>query len=355
MRRLIVKLSSIGDVIHTIPAYRALRSFAPRDFIAWVVEEPAHPILVGMGGLDRVFLLPRQGWRVRRGTAGKVLDLFSEMRKMRFHQVIDFQGLARSGIVALLSGATERVGFRDGREGSPLLYHRRVRVAPGDRHAVDRNLGLVRALGASARGGDPGLSIPPRARDRVELLLRQEGLRNGYVVLHPSAGRVTNRYPPERFAALGDGIVRELELAVVVTGSGSDRGLVQQVVDSMRCRAVDLSGRLDLWDLAALSSASACFVGGDTGPLHLATAVGARVVAIYGGAKPEMTGPYGSSARLVRSHVPCGRCYRRSCPDLPCMGSISPAAGHAGDRHLVGSARGGGARPGVVPWGREGE
>lgn len=352
MRRLIVKLSSIGDVVHTLPALRALRAMAPSDFIAWVVEEPAYPLLERLAGLDELILLPRRRWQARWSTAREAPGLFARIRGMRFDQVIDFQGLARSGLVAALSGAPERVGFADGRELSPIIYNRRVRVERGARHAVDRNLGLVRALGAPAGTFEAGLSIPGEAAARVRRLVREEGLSEGFVILHPSAGRATNRYPPDRFAEVGDRVVREMGLGVAVTGSASDREIARQVVGAMREPAADLSGRLDLWGMAALSASSRGLVGGDTGPLHLAVAIGTPVVAIYGGASPEKTGPYGGPSLVVRSPRPCGPCYRRSCPDLPCMAAISPEEVFGQVRRLTGSL---GPQGRAVAAGRGGE
>ena len=336
MDRLIVKLSSIGDVIHTIPAFRALRGAAPGDFIAWLVEEPAFPLVRDLPDLDRAILLPRRTWLRRWRSAREAVDLFSGLRRMGFDQVIDFQGLARSAIVSVLSGASERIGFADGREGSAFVYNRRVQVRRGGGHAIDRNLALARALGGIPGPVDMGLTIPRVVGDNVRQLIREQGLSGGFVILHPSAGRATNRYPPDRFAAVGDRVVRELGLSVAVTGPESDRERVGRTLASMEEEGVDLSGRLDLWGMAALSAESLCFVGGDTGPLHLAVAAGAPVVAIYGGADPRKTGPYGSRTRLVRSRFPCGACYRRSCPDLPCMAAIPPEEVF---RHVAETAR----------------
>ncbi|MCZ6692253.1 MAG: glycosyltransferase family 9 protein [Planctomycetota bacterium] len=337
MRRLIVKLSSIGDVVHTLPAFRALRAAFPDDFIAWAVEEPAHPVLEGLPGLDRAILIPRRRWLSRWSTAREAFGLFSRIRAMSFDQVIDFQGLARSALVSAFSGATERIGFRDGREGSPLFYHRRISIGDVDRHAVDRNLALVRALGASTDGIHRGLAIPERARESVRRLIDREGLDSGFVILHPSAGRATNRYPPDRFADLGDRVAGELGVRVAVTGSATDRSLTRELIERMERDAVDLTGRLDLWELAELSRTSLAFVAGDTGPLHLAIEAGSSVIGIYGGADPTRTGPYGGRSRLVRSRVPCGPCYRRTCPGLPCLQSIDPDEVFEQVRQTVGS------------------
>jgi ADP-heptose:LPS heptosyltransferase len=170
------------------------------------------------------------------------------------------------------------------------------------------------------------VEIPSWAEASARRILEASGVRGPFVCLHPSAGRRTNRYPPESFGRVGDGIAEDPGLQVVLTGSADDGSLCARVATSMAGRPADLSGRLDLWELAAVASASRLFIAGDTGPLHLAVAVGARVVGVYGGAPVERTGPYGQTAGVVRSPHPCGRCYRRSCPDLPCMAAITPEA-----------------------------
>jgi len=295
-RILIVRLSAIGDVIHTIPLLNALRDSLPKASLSWVVQKPASILLEGHPSLDeliethRGFLKsPREVRRLRR-----------RLREQRYDVVIDAQGLTKSALLGWLSGAPRRIGYGGewGRELSRWFYSERVHTdAP---HAVDRMLQLLSPLGIESPR--VRFSIPESPADRmwVETAVREAELDGGFAVVHPGAGWPSKRWPLERFAA----VTRYLGLrcglpTMVVWGSPAEREMAGQIVAGSRGHA-HLAPPRTLRELAALSSRARLFVGSDSGPLHLAAAVGTPCVGLYGPWPAERHGPYGPQHVVVQ-------------------------------------------------------
>ena len=286
---LIVRLSAVGDAIHGLPVLCALRDFFPRARISWVVEQRAAAVLRGHPALDRLITVPR-GW-LRRPTA--VWRLRSELRRLRPEIAIDLQGLTKSAAAAWLSGASVRIGFArpEGRELSRLLNNRHVTTtAP---HVVDRYLELLEPLGI--RRPPVRFDVPQdaEAEATVGRFIRDRGLAGGYAVINPGAGWPSKRWPVERFAAVARHLGQRRFLPSIVAWAGAGEWAAADRIITTAAGTAHIAPPTSLPELAALAQRAKLFVSADTGPLHLAAAVGAACIGLFGPMPAERNGPYG--------------------------------------------------------------
>jgi heptosyltransferase-1 len=323
-RILIIKPSSLGDIVHALPTVAALRRRFPSARITWLVKREWAAVLEGNPHLDAVLALDLspKGWPAAWRT----------IRAGRFDTVVDLQGLLRSALLGWISGAPVRIGFANGREGSPWFYTERVSVPSPTMHAVDRYLLTAKYLGA-----DPGEVKPTdfpllhdaQAEAQVEVHLTAAGVRAGttLVAMNPSARWDTKLWPSESFAAVGDRLQQDGAARVVLIG-GRDEGHVgMQVMRAMRTAPIDLMGQTTLKELIALLRRARLLITNDSGPMHLAAAVGTPVIALFGPTDPARTGPYGTGHTVLRSGVPCSPCFSRRCTNavtMECLITIQP-------------------------------
>jgi heptosyltransferase-1 len=318
-RILIIKPSSLGDVVHALPVLAALHEAHPAARIAWLVDRRFAPLLENHPLLDEVICFDRarfgRMWRSPRVFV-EFWRFVAQIRRRRFDLVIDLQGLIRSGLLAFFSGARQRVGFSDAREGAWLFYSRRVRCPDEAEHAVEKNLAAARALGL--RIDRPQFPLGVQATERAEaeaLLAAVAGERvESFTAVIPGARWETKLWGAEKIAALIDRIHAEGLPRCLLLGASDDRSFADRVI--MRCRTgvVDLVGRTTLRQLVALLDLADRVVCHDSGPLHIAAALGKPTVAIFGPTNPARTGPYSDVARVVAHPIECAPCYRRVCP-----------------------------------------
>lgn len=328
MNILIVKLSAIGDVIHTLPSLAELRRHYPGADISWVVEEAAADLIEGHPHLDRVIVSGRKRWiaEMKRGRLGGPLrelrDFLRELRARPYDLVIDFHGLFKSAALVRLSQGSRKLGYDSFQELSGLFYNEKI---PEDlkKHAVDRYLDFPRYLGADV--GTPEFLIPVTDdnRNRVEAVMSSEGIseERPFVAVSPGALWETKLWEDGKFARLCDRMVEELGVGVVLTGGG--RKELEGIRRRMQRRAVNLGGATTLRELAWLYRLAALLVTTDSGPMHLAAAMGTPVVALFGPTDPARTGPYGEGHIVIRRGIYCSPCFLKHCDSLRCMKEIT--------------------------------
>jgi len=319
-RILLVKLSSFGDVIHALPTLEALRATFPQAHITWLVEEAFAPLLSGHPALDEVWTAPRLRFNQGR-SINKAVSLARRLREGAFDLVIDLQGLLKSALWVALARSPRKVGYDRTREWSYLALTERAPRFDPEAHAVRRYLNLARHLGAPPtlprfRFGFP-LSFEPG---------RFKMTRGPLAALHPGARWATKLWPAVHWARLADWLVREKGFKVVITGSAGDRPLAEDIISLMQAPALNLAGRTTLEDLAGLLAHASLAVTADTGPMHLAAALGTRVVAVFGPTAPWRTGPFGEGHEIVRLDLECNPCFKRRCPEPRCLTELSPEA-----------------------------
>ncbi len=312
---LIIKPSSLGDVVHSLPTLKALRDRFPAARLSWLINREFSDILEGNPYLDEIIPFERRYRGFYTFTKG--------LKRKGFDLIIDLQGLFRSGLMALLSGAKKRIGFANGRESSPMFYTDTVPVATMEMHAVDRYLLIAEHLGAKTEDKDFTIDFS-KEEDYIRRLLKEKALEGEkIIVINPSGRWKTKRWPVEKFAALADLINKEKSASVILIGGPGDVGLAEQVEVKVKTEITNIAGRTTLKQLAALLSKVSLFVTNDSGPMHIAATVGTPVIALFGPTDPERTGPYGDGHIVIRRNIPCSPCFKKRCRSPICMDEIS--------------------------------
>jgi heptosyltransferase-1 len=330
---LIVKLSAIGDVVHTLPALNALRRHFPGAHIAWLVEEAAAELLVGHPALDRVLVSRRKAWlaglktRKREDYLKQAGAFLKELRDVRYDMILDFQAALKGALLIALARGDQKVGFGPGmehQEHSHLVLNRKIPMVSMEMHALDRGMQMLRALGVPHDRIEYRLPITARARNKAARLVESASPAADQkpIAINPVAQWDTKLWSVERFARLADRLIESHRVLVFFTGGPGDRPVNDEIISAMRHGAVNLAGRTSLIELAALYREMACLVSTDTGPMHIAAAVNTPVVALFGPTAQWRTGPYGRGHRIVFSEQPCRPCFKRTCDTLYCMRAI---------------------------------
>jgi len=338
MKILIVKLSAIGDVIHTLPALAALRRHYPEARIDWLVEDAAADLVQGHAALSRVLVWPRREFLklLKAGNLSPAIRLFLtlllQLRDTRYDLIIDFQALLKSSLWIFLSKGRRKAGFGPGMEHaekSHLFLNERIPAVSMGVHALDRGLTLLQALGIPSSQVLYDLPIGRKDEGAAQQLLFESDVPTDQplVAINPVAKWPTKLWAAERFRELAERLLKK-GFQVVFTGSKEDRPFIDEMVGALSPSVTRLDGRTTLKVLAAVYRLASVVVSTDTGPMHLAAAVGTPVVALFGPTAPWRTGPYGKGHVVLRAGVGCSPCFSRSCKTtdlepMACMNRIT--------------------------------
>ena len=328
MNILIVKLSAIGDVIHTLPSLAALRRLYPDAHITWVVEEAAADLVKNHPYLDTVLISRRKSWSkdIQKGKILKplinTLLLIKELRRRRYDLVIDFHGLFKSSVIVFFSRGKRKLGYDSLQELSGLFLNEKI---PEDmnKHAVDRYLDFPRYLGSKTDNVEFILPSNNDAEAKVRLLMSKYKLDDKkFIAINPVAYWETKLWDNEKFAHLADLANNKLKMKVVFTGS--EKVSIEGITSRMTTEGINLGGQTSLLDLAYLYKKAQMVITTDSGPMHLASAVGAPVIALFGPTDPARTGPHGKEHTIITAGLPCSPCFLKKCSTKKCMKDISP-------------------------------
>lgn len=339
-RILVVKAAGIGDLILSVPALRALRHRYPNALIDLLVTPKCADLFQNSPYVDAIQVIPTEGMtnQITRGRLLPLMRTLGRLRRNRYDMLINLyhlfseRGARRMKQLCRVIGPRYAIGRNtDGRGGFYDAWILDSWDAPllADRHEVDINLDVVRMLGAVDPGH--GLEFWVTQADQIALeaiLGSQEKAGGGAlkIVLNPGADAVYKRWPVAYFAELGDLLVERFSAHLFVIGAEGQGAPAARLVAAMKRPAVDLCGKLNLLELAALLQQSDIMVTNDTGPMHLAAAVGTPVIALFGPGKPSRYGPYGPPGfhLSVQGRAPCSPCTRFDCTSRTCMNDISP-------------------------------
>jgi ADP-heptose:LPS heptosyltransferase len=331
VKALIVRLSSIGDVVHTLPALFALHRQGWEA--GWLVEPASRVLLEGQTLLAHVAAAPA----AKAFHMGAALDTLRGLRAARYDVALDFQGLWKSAAWARLAGGSRVVGYAGPwrrERPSAVLLGERVALPSEAVHVIDKNLALLRPLGIDALGlREFPLPASPEADERVDRALRERGL-DAFAILNPGGGWASKLWPAESFAALARGL-RARGLPSLVTWGPGEEALAESVAAASAGAAVR-SFPTSLLDYVALARRARLVVAADTGTLHLACAVGTPVVGLFGPTDPARNGPFSPHDEVVRRVPSCAPCHRRVCPRHDGIMAAIPVAEvlEAADRRL---------------------
>jgi len=335
---LIIRLSAVGDVIRTLPAVKALKEHDPSTHITWVVEEPSKTLLESQPEIDEVIVVPRKRWtdgiksplRIGR-TMGEVIRFVRELRGRRFDMSFDFHGLLKSGLISYLSGAPKRVGFDRtwSKEWNFLFSNIRAKL-PEEKikkmNRFEQNFALIRGIGLDVKDVRTGLFIPPGDREYIEsfFINLAAPVKRPLIAIHPGTSQKTRykRWMLDRYAQLSDRLIRELSATVLFSWGPDELDWVKAIQKEMKESSILGPQTESLTQLGEVFRRCDLYVGGDTGPMHVASMMGVPVAAIFGPTYPEVNAPFGRH-RMVRRDVGCNPCRNRSCEELTCLKAVT--------------------------------
>ncbi len=325
-RLLIVRLSALGDVIHTLPAAQALRAAFPKAMIGWLIEERWAELLCAPGTprrgprseqrplVDWVHVVNLRKWRSSLAaipTLQEIAKTWNDVRSVRYDAAVDLQGAIRSALLARWSGADVVYGAAEPRESPASLWYTRRAIARGT-HIIEQNLAVADAV-AQKRLPMPRVELPHdlEAEQRINQVLG-EARSHGFAILSPGAGWGAKRWPAERFGRVARALAAEGVPSILNYGPGEEAlAREAEAVSGGTARAIECS----ISELIALTRRAKLFIGGDTGPMHLAAALQVPVVAIFGPTDPARNGPYGTQSVVLRNPASPTTHARRAQPD----------------------------------------
>jgi heptosyltransferase-1 len=327
-RILVLRTSALGDVVHCLPVLTALARHLPEARVGWVIEGAFAPLLAGHPDLDTLIEVRLRAWRRRpfaASTRRELAGLWRALRSFRPDVVLDLMGNHKAGVLGALTFARRRIGLarRQRREPSSVIWITETAEAAG-RHAVERALAVLGRLGLPEEppdfGGDRlfggGAAVAPEGPREQPLCL-----------MHPGAAWGNKIYPPERWGAVARGLAERAgaQVRVALSPSPAERELAERIVRASEGAASSVDAG-DLPTLGALSRRASLVLGGDSGPLHLAHALGTPVLCLMGPTDPQRHGPYGDPRGALSRRLPCSYCYRRFAGTKACLLELTPGA-----------------------------
>ncbi len=323
---LIIRLSSLGDIIHALPAFSALREKFPHAHITWLAEEKGSEILECVPGIDRIVTA-----RTKQSKMGlrKILAELSRIKKeirQKDQIALDFQGLIKSGLFAFLSHAKKRIGFHKKNLKEPLtsvFYNDQLDEISENIHVIDKNLALLSRIGIQTKSHTFPLILPEKAFQGVQNKLTQTGFQKDkrLVVFNLGAAWPTKRLSSEKWAEVIEAVSSDNIYPLLLWGSQAEKKLAEETAE--KCRA-SLCPKLTIQEVMALVHESNLLVSGDTFALQVACALSRPVVGFFGPTNPRRNGPFDWQNKVAFHEFECSYCYKRKCSDLKCLKAITP-------------------------------
>ncbi|HSY17846.1 MAG TPA: lipopolysaccharide heptosyltransferase II [Candidatus Acidoferrales bacterium] len=322
---MILKPSSLGDVIHALPVLRLLKLHYRDAEIFWWIDSALAPLIEGDPDLAGIVRFERKRW----GRPRYWPEMFQSLRWLRaqnFDLVIDLQCLARSAIFAWLSRGKLLVGLDEVREGARTFYDLAVPRKSFHTHAVDWYLSVLPVLGVPVHNNFTWLPERPEISAAVKSKWKMDGAR--WVALQPGARWDNKRWPVEHFSALVGMLVKKFpDVRFAVLGGKDDRPLGEKISQAEPARVLNLCGATSLPEMIEFLRGCDLLITNDTGPMHVAAALGKPLIALFGPTAPERTGPYGQLENVLRINLPCAPCLKSEChfeQPLECLRALSP-------------------------------
>jgi len=305
----LIRASSIGDVVNTLPFFARLRKGYPKAHISWVVEPKAYPVLENNPEIDEIILFPRNSW---------VKDLRSfnkQLRKRQYHLALDLHKILKSGLITYGTGAKYRVGFDFKRSKEFNWLFTNLKIPPGDEqmHVVDQYLEYADFL-----------ELPPWDRkwrfyftEEEKLMAKNfcEQLNGQAVMVNIGASEEAKLWFPDGFARLIDALENDLKLSVILVGGKSKQELEmgREIRESCRSSYLDQVGGYNLRELMTIMSGCKLMISSDTGPMHLGSAMEVTTIGLFGAQSPRKTAPYNYQDYVICKNLSCSPCFKKSC------------------------------------------
>lgn len=308
-RVLVVKLSSLGDLFHALPAVHCLK-VGLQATVDWVVHPAYHELVACFTDVDRVIPLAREVW------SGTLPGEVRALRAQPYDLIVDLQGILKSALVARLAHGSQRIGPSFHREGSQLFYQAIAGPRNKDRHAVDENLDVVRHLGLKV--------LPPVFP--VKFPMQLVGEPEPRVALIPFSRWPSKNWPVPLFIQTGRELQEHANASIYLIGGAAEAAACAEIAKEFKGRVINLAGKLSLPQLGGVLQAMNLVIANDSGPMHMAASLGTRVLAVFGPTDKKRTGPYGEGHRVVAGSLRCQPCFAKRCrfQDGSCLRTVTP-------------------------------
>lgn len=311
---LIVKLSAMGDVIHALPVSYAIKETFPDAKLTWVVEPPSFDLLKMNPCVDRIILFNKKNFRTLKGFMKEFFPFKHELQEQSYDAVLDLQGLFKSAAIAFFAKSNIKLGICNMREMSDKIS-KPIVGENAEGHIVERYLDTARAVGCLVNEVVFPIQIPVEESEKAHAIMEHAGLREGnpFVIFVVGANWPNKRWPTENFAALGDWFY-QLAVVPVLIGSGDlDEMRAKEIEAKMEIPPINLVNRTNIYQLAHVLRSSRLVIGGDTGPVHLGSALGVRTIMLMGPTNVERNGPFSQLQNAIEVERPCKGCWKRFC------------------------------------------
>jgi heptosyltransferase-1 len=315
----IVRLSSLGDIVHTLPAFQLLRRHFPEARITWIVEAPGAALLENFSGIDEIVVF---NLKSRKGLFAKIFFLFRFVRRWRrrFDLLIDFQGLVKSALLAFFLGGT-RLGFCSQNAREPmaaLFYSRRAAFFPEERHVIFKNIHLLSMLGINDTTVAYPLKKPAASQRLRQLLAELNWPERRYIILNVGGGWPTKILTAAQWLEIVNGLRKDYQL-VLLWGNEPEKEMAAAVAGQS---GIAIAPFMNFSDLICFIAQALLVISGDTLALHLADLTQTPAIGIFGPSSLQRNGPLFARSLAIVQQQPCSFCYQRKCATMTCLESI---------------------------------
>jgi heptosyltransferase-1 len=325
----LVKLSSLGDIVHALPVAYRLRSELPQAHITWIVEAKHRQLLINCPLIDELIILNKPQWQIASlaQTLSELKKTYKQLREVDFDLVMELQGLIKSGLVAYITGAKHRLGFSPKycREPISACFTNEHATPNGDeQHIIEKNLSLIRYLGFATTPWQIEFPSTVAGVKYIDDFLNRQGVgpNTKLIGINPGAGWITKRWGVDNYARLSDNLISRFGRKVILIWGPGEQALAEDIAQHMRQLPV-IACNTSVPQLIELIKRCGLFIAGDTGPLHLASALDIPTIALYGPSDPKRNGPYAGRHVVIHHKLECSGCYKRQCKNFKCMQLIT--------------------------------
>ncbi|MDD5496285.1 MAG: lipopolysaccharide heptosyltransferase II [Candidatus Omnitrophica bacterium] len=323
---LLIRLDKMGDIILSTPAIKAMRNAYPNSHIAFMAQPYVHDILKGNPYLDEVILYDK---KERERGFFRNLRFVLKLRKKKFDLAVAFHPSNRTHMITFFAGIPERIGY-DKKMG--YLLTRRIPHTKqfGLKHEIDNVLDLLRYMGVEAKEKELYVSVGEHNERHAEHIFRDNGIGKDDIIvaLNPGASCLSKKWPWENFVKVADGLADRLAARIVIVASAEDKPIGNKIAEALKARPIDLSGATTVGDLASILRRSSLLISNDSGPVHMASALGTPTIVIFGrsnrGLAPARWGPTGKRSKILQKDIGCEICLAHNCKKgFKCLEAIT--------------------------------
>ena len=319
MRILIIKLSSLGDLFHALPAVHSLKLGLDAK-IDWVTNRGYVDVVRCFDDVENVIGFPRNDFYKH------FAEFKSELRREEYDIIIDLQGLLKSALTARLAKGSRRIGPSFHREGSRIFYNSVAGECNRNRHAVIENLDIIRHLELEEIPPEFPVTFPQAVIDsyNADLFPQNSDENQPRVAICPASRWTTKNWPTDRFAEVAKKLQEELQASITLLGGPDDIETCRQIEDTLELPCRNLAGKTSIIEMGGILNNMDLLISNDSGPSHMAAAVGTPTLVIFGPTNPDRTRPFGDIHQILKTAYPCQPCHNRTCqnPDIPCITGV---------------------------------